>query len=378
MSFPTTGVLEAFAGALAAPPNASWTRIGGLTADIQRNGSGVGKNNSASAAGGDYWNPATFGLASEVFCTVVTLPTTTLKRTTLYLLTANPGSTTLRNGYMLEWTFVTGAGNDTWTIQRVDNNVKTQLGSTLTGNDIAAGDKIGIGIDASSLITAYTTVAGVWTPLSLTFTDATYTSPGNVGFSTVDFSGGTMTIDDFGGGTTVTGDITVNATPATASGTGMPPTPRIDLPTSPATSSATGPAPTPSIALPAVAAAASASGPASTPTIAVPVTFAAATASAPSPSIVTGTFVTAVPGVATAAGIIVTPKVAVSSVPAAAIAAAMAPTITNGATVTVTGYFDSPNPANRVTSSPTVASLTDAPADSTTSSPSAQSFDSRH
>lgn len=213
MAFPTTGILEDFAGVLAAPPNANWTRIGGFTADLKRTGAGTCKNNSASLAGGDYWSAAAFGAAQEVFCTVVTLPTTTNKRQTLYLMTQNPGSTTLRNGYLMEWTWITGAGNDTWTIQRVDNNVKTQL-ATLTGSDLVAGEKIGFSIDATGLLTVWQTVSGAWTSI-LTFTDATYTGTGNIGFSTVDFSAGALVVDDFGGGTTVSSGVTgVGAIPS--------------------------------------------------------------------------------------------------------------------------------------------------------------------
>ena len=203
MAFPTTGVLETFTGTLVAPPNAHWSSIGGISQNIQQDGAGFGRDNSATLAGSGYWNTSTFGRASECFVTIVTLPSTTNKRTTLYLLTANPGSASLRNGYLLEWTFVTGAGNDTWTLQRVDNNVKTQIGSTLTGNDLVAGDKAGFACDASGNFTAYSNTGGPWAALALTATDTTYTAAGNIGISTTDFSGGTQTFDDFGGGTTV-------------------------------------------------------------------------------------------------------------------------------------------------------------------------------
>lgn len=199
MAAPTTAILEDFAGASAAPPNASWTRLGGFTADLKRDGSGKGANNAAAGAA-DYINGATYGPDSEAYVTVSTLINTAGRTIRLGLRCTNPTSSTLRCGYELEWAWNSGAGNDVWTLYRVDNNARTSL-ATFTGEDLAAGDKFWFNIIGSALI-GYHYNGTSWVQV-LNATDTTYNTAGNIYLGTNAASTDSLKMDDFGGGTLV-------------------------------------------------------------------------------------------------------------------------------------------------------------------------------
>lgn len=198
--FPTTPILDSFNRADGAV-GANWTLLGGFA-----NGLNVSSNQvTAAAAGGGamYWNVATYGGDCEVYVSVPTLPGTAAFFIRLYLRVQNPGSTTARNGYFVEWDWQVGGTTDNWKLFRQDNNANTQLGSTVTSfPNLVAGDKIGLQANGN-VLTVWAFHNSAWTPV-LTYDtsgDGTkYTTAGNIALQIRD---NVIRGDDFGGGTYV-------------------------------------------------------------------------------------------------------------------------------------------------------------------------------
>ena len=189
MAFPTTRVLDDFARA-DGPVGGQWTdspdgtAYGGMTI--------VG--GVARPVGGtfsyDYWNPDVFGPDCEVF---VTEPVQGANIDVLLRLTSiGSGSV---DGYALR----RSAGN-TFNIHRIDNDVYTQLGASITETH-SDGDSFGIEAKGTRLTAYHRDGAGAWAAMaSGSRTDGTYTAAGNLGTY---IQNGAGRIDDFGGGTRV-------------------------------------------------------------------------------------------------------------------------------------------------------------------------------
>ena len=74
-TLPTTGILDSFTRANGTP-GTGWGQIpGDVSVDFAIISDQI-ESASASSRGGDYWNGASFGPNSEVYCTVATLPAT--------------------------------------------------------------------------------------------------------------------------------------------------------------------------------------------------------------------------------------------------------------------------------------------------------------
>lgn len=190
MPFPTAGILDDFNRANAGNLGASWT-------DMQ-NGWDIVSNQAApgvAAQNETLWSASAFGPASEVYLDVVTKPPTAstlavfIRATTLI-------SATIDSYLVL--LFVQSVTDDQQ-IYRGDNGVYTQLGANIT-DELNNGEGFGAEMIGST-IALYNRVAGVWTQLA-TRSDATYAAAGYIGIRS---NSTAVRIDNFGGGTVVSG-----------------------------------------------------------------------------------------------------------------------------------------------------------------------------
>lgn len=197
MAFPTTTVLETFAGGAQSPPNASWTNsIVSTEGTFQRDGAGLGALATGSNATA-WWNAGTF---TDVECfQTVSVKAGSGNPIKLFARIVSPGSAT-PNGYVLKMREAAGAANDGWEIVRIDAGVDTVLGAIPT-QEVTAGDLMGFTVYGSTLEAWYKPAAGAWTLIS-SRTDSTYSAAGVIGTG-ISFSTGR--VDDFGGGNIVSG-----------------------------------------------------------------------------------------------------------------------------------------------------------------------------
>lgn len=190
MSFPTTGLIDAFAygvGGLNGVGN--WTGpVGGFGNNL-RIGDIVTQtiNSGAGVAGADYLT-TTYGPDVEAYADIVNVDTTT-NIARLMVRMQNPSSVGTRSNYDVQ---IVGS---TWTIGRTVNNSRTVLGTFTQA--VAAGDKFGISVIGST-ITAWWRdhTSGLWSVIG-TDTDSTITGAGNIG---VEIQGGTWVLDNLSGG----------------------------------------------------------------------------------------------------------------------------------------------------------------------------------
>lgn len=216
-TFPTTSIIDSFLRANG-DVGANYTKLGGFANGLDVVSNAVTAH--ASGGGAVYRNTATFGPDVEVYGKINVLPTTAARYARLFARLQNPSSATLISGYYLEWAWNSGAGNDTWKLFRRDNNADTQIGSTLTGSDLVAGDSFALLIIGSQL-TAYSNTGGTWAALALTQPDTTYAAAGNIG---VHLRDNVVTLDDFGGGTRVPATLSQALTVVQAQAVTMPKT----------------------------------------------------------------------------------------------------------------------------------------------------------
>jgi hypothetical protein len=203
MAFPTTSVLDDFnrADGLLVDTGTNWSNdtfnygAGSTALTIVSN---VAAPTNASY-GEAYWDVGTFGPDSEAYGTITTLPHEGGDMG-LAICVQSP-DTTGADGYRLIYKRL--AGTDTVEIRRVDNgnNPGTLIGS-ITSQEIAAGDSLGLEKIGSTVAAYYKAAAGSWTLLT-SGTDSTY-GTGFIGLYS--FSTGTNgRWDNFGGGTVVGG-----------------------------------------------------------------------------------------------------------------------------------------------------------------------------
>lgn len=189
-TFPTTGILDDFNRA-DGDLGANWT--GPFL--LGTNDLAIVSNQATGASVAvctDGYNVATYGPDSEVR---VSVPT--------------------RNGHVSVFLRLSGLGSSVdayqfrtdnvsnWQYHRWDNDSFTLLGSTIS--DSAAYTAIGADMIGSTL-TGYRETSGTWTAFA-TRTDATYTAAGYIGMRVANT---TIRLDDFGGGTVVTGRASKN------------------------------------------------------------------------------------------------------------------------------------------------------------------------
>jgi hypothetical protein len=194
VAFPVTGILDSFDRADEGPPMTGWTT--GLRGGT--NGLKIVTNQCqgavAAAANDGYWNAQQYGPDCEVYCTLVTLPTSG-DELELWARVQNPGTSVV--GYLVRFIRNTPGNLTRIQIYRSDNNVQTQLGVEVgTAPVMAPGDKFGLQIVGGALNVYMNRGAG-WV-LQRSETDTTYQGSGYLGLRF--FNSSTATVDDFGGG----------------------------------------------------------------------------------------------------------------------------------------------------------------------------------
>ncbi len=190
-SFPTNSLLDNFNRANEGPPpSASWvTPYVAYYAGMSVSGS---QCVSASAPAAAAWNTS-FGPDSEVYCTLVTLGADAYLDLYVRLNDLNFGGSV--DYYYLGIGHVSGTTYD-WTLRAVVNGTPTTIDESQV--NLSDGDALGLSAVGSQIKGYYKPAAGVWTELG-GGTDSTV--PG-AGYIMIDWQGaGTLTIDDFGGGT---------------------------------------------------------------------------------------------------------------------------------------------------------------------------------
>jgi hypothetical protein len=191
MAFATTGLLDAFTGAdnTALPAHdANWTNAVGTIHIISNTAT------AATSAPRSIWE-LSYGPSTEAYVTISTKGQDGQWIGLFSRLTTLVNATT--DGYAIYLDTVTGAGNDSWSVQRIDNGANTQIGASAT-REVASRDKLGIEI-ISSTIKGYIFNSGSWTEI-ISRSDSTYSSAGYAG---MEISDNTWRIDDFSGGTVV-------------------------------------------------------------------------------------------------------------------------------------------------------------------------------
>lgn len=203
MAFPTTSVLDNFNradGALGTNWSLAYNYFGAGDPTISGNVVVCGTGYHVM-----YWNALTPGADQESY---IDVPTkwgsieTPSEGVAVECRMANYAQSTWR-GYEVMVLSVTGTGNDTWHVNRIDDHVATQLGATVT-REYADGDSVGIEAIGTT-IKAYHKSGGTWTEVA-SRTDSTY-NDGGIGF----YAGRDATnwqYDNFGGGTVVGGAAT--------------------------------------------------------------------------------------------------------------------------------------------------------------------------
>lgn len=150
MTFPTTGVLDAFTRGDEGPPMTGWTDlIAGLkVVSNQCKGDSATDNMSG-------FDASTRGPDCEVYCDIVTKPADgagacglLLRMTTLVVSTFN--------GYYVE--MIPDAGGDTVGVYRITGGSPAQMGADIS-QDFADGDGLGASMTGSTL-TVYRRSAG--------------------------------------------------------------------------------------------------------------------------------------------------------------------------------------------------------------------------
>lgn len=192
-AFPDNGVLETFTGAdTTSPPNANWTNAqlancGAVGVDIEDN---AATTSTTSSRGCAYWDTTSFNADQEVYATVVNIGVTSFGQVCGRLV--NIGASTT-DGYCAEW----ADGASTIIIYRVDNEVRTQIGTTIT-QSIDVNDRWGLKMVGNQICAWFSDNGAAWTELQCA-TDGTYSAGGYIGLTvTGDTTVGA--IDDFGGG----------------------------------------------------------------------------------------------------------------------------------------------------------------------------------
>lgn len=201
MTFPTTSVIDDFNRANGGL-GSNWTA--GYFGDSALTITSNQITSSVNNWGANYYNTS-FGPDIEAYITVSSSPNGSkiLHFRLTGSLTSSP------SGYYVNFGF--------GTITRLDSGSETQLGASFS-QSISAGDSIGVSIVGSTITVYHKSAAGSWAVVT-TRTDSTYSAAGKVA---LEIDNNSIRLDDFGGGTVVTGGgatdatVTLTATVATS------------------------------------------------------------------------------------------------------------------------------------------------------------------
>lgn len=192
MAFPTTGILDNFNRTNDPHPVTGWTDY--------YNGWDLVSNAFKGSAAADwsvsYWNAGTFQNCEGYF-TITTKDTTNGSNVWLEFRVAQAG--TNEYGYYIV-AVTNSSGNDSLTLGYQDAGGTHSLLDVF--QEVSNGDSIGFSANDSTLQLWYKASGGSWTQLGTDVTDTTYTAAGYLELSCY---GTAWVIDDFGGGTIVSG-----------------------------------------------------------------------------------------------------------------------------------------------------------------------------
>ena len=211
MPDPTTSVLDNYNRSNTGPPQGgNWSVITAITSVGFKIVSNQAQPGGDSAACYEYWNVETFGPDSEVFYTVPTVDSASdYVGLSLMLGTLNPTNASTFTGY--EADFIQRAGGSPVNeaqISRIDAGTPTGLDSPVSYT-VVAGDTLWFR-KVGSTIQLYAKPSGGSYSLLLEVTDNTY-STGYIGKGWWYNIAANTHIDDFGGGTVVSGGTTGRA-----------------------------------------------------------------------------------------------------------------------------------------------------------------------
>lgn len=218
MAFPTTSVLDDFNRANTGPPlSANWSTIGWAAAGMQV-ASNLARGATVSVACGEYWNPGTFGADLEVYVTLNAKATAgDYASFTMDIRIQSPGSGANIDSYELEIVMREGGANvNIARIWKGINGSYSQLGADIA-TTVNAGDSFGLeitGEDTTTIAYYRKPAAGAWGLVdSRDDSSSPITAAGNISLGTYESTSlGTLTLNDFGGGTVTSGDASPTAT----------------------------------------------------------------------------------------------------------------------------------------------------------------------
>lgn len=206
MAFPTTSVLDDFNRANEEPltDSGKWSGIvsgtpGHFTLVSNSIFDHSGTHGTGSAA--QYRNNANYGPGAEAYVTLTSVWANNNSDFWFWMHGRSEG-TSGRDGYVA-YAYYNG-GTWRYKMDRIDNEVATEIRAAQAGPTLGAGDKLGLECSTSGVFTwYYKASAGSWGAASglSTTTDTTYTS-GHIGVSK-GFNDTTSVLDDFGGGTLI-------------------------------------------------------------------------------------------------------------------------------------------------------------------------------
>jgi hypothetical protein len=195
--FPTNGILDNFARADEDPlGNGNWSTLGaGSWAPWQLISNQMVDGSGGSLSDGSYWSASIFAANQEAYVTIATIPNNSFEWIELCV-RIQDATINNRDCYNVSLSYLV-SGTDQITVNRVDDNVSTQLGATIN-QDISAGDGIGVSIIGSTITVYYRSgFWGTWSSLG-TRTDSTYTGGGSIGLTGM--VNNTYKLQRFGGG----------------------------------------------------------------------------------------------------------------------------------------------------------------------------------
>lgn len=201
MAFPTTSILDDFAGSAENPIATGWSGPWWeewSSTQARRTGGGEATGQSGGNLGSSYWDLATFGPDSEAALKVGTINWNTGDSAFVGVRLVNIGTDTT-DGYMLRLQWQGGSGSDEFHIYRLDDNVRTLLGASFTSLTFTSNDLFGLEVIGTTLKGYFKDSAGSWTE-KLSRTDATYSAAGRIAMA---LEGDLTNVDDFLGGTVV-------------------------------------------------------------------------------------------------------------------------------------------------------------------------------
>jgi hypothetical protein len=186
-AFPTTGILDNFNRANSPSLGADWTQYIG-TAGISSNQFYLGADYDTEIA---LWNHGNFGPDTELYITIATHYS---DEVAFYI--RDDGAD---NSYKVYFNTATNIIQ----IFRIDDGDSTQLGSTVN-QTISNGDGLGVEMIGSTIKSYYKASGGSWVAKD-TQSDSTYSNAGEMLIKTYTDATATFRLDDFGGGTVVSG-----------------------------------------------------------------------------------------------------------------------------------------------------------------------------